>query len=218
MARLKNSAYPHVRNAWDNIYNNTEYGQQLVADHVAGLTWDDLRAPATAVNPPGAASDPDIDPNTGHFLFADNATETIIIFYQMPHDWAEGSNIRSHIHWIKEGAGTVVWQLEYKFYNISAEYPSSYTTVTSSTVLTDYGEVSPAVNVHTMSFFPAIAGTGKTISAMIECKFSRLGGDASDDYSGDARFVEADIHYLKLGHGSETADNKVFGESDIAGV
>lgn len=47
MARVKNSTYPHV-SAWDDVYFNTDYGQQLVADHVAGLTWDELRAPAAS--------------------------------------------------------------------------------------------------------------------------------------------------------------------------
>ena len=218
MARLTNSAYPHVRSDWDDIYTGTRRGSRLAADHIAGLTWDDLRAPATGINPPGAVSDPDIDTTTGHLLFADNSTETVAIFFQFPHNYAEGTDITPHVHWIKQGANPVVWQLEYIWYNIAGEYTGSYTTITTSGASPDYGDVSPAVEVHTISFFERIAGTGKTISSMFECKLSRLGGDAGDTYSGDARFVEFDLHYLKLGHGSEGAGARVADFSDIAGA
>lgn len=218
MARLTNSAYPHLL-IWDEVYNGTQLGNRYIADHIAALTWDDLRAPATALNPPGAVSDPDIDTTTGHYLFDKNGTETLIVFLQFPHYYAEGTAVTAHVHWIKEAAGTVVWQLEYKWYNpAGGEYPGSYTAITTSTVITDYGEVSPAVNVGTMSFFPRIDGTDKLISSMFECKVSRLGGDGSDDYDQDARFVEFDIHFLGVGHGSVAAGSRDDHQRDIAGV
>ena len=218
MARLTNSAYPHLRAAWDEIYTETSLGNRYVADHVAGLTWDDLRAPAAGLNPPGAVSDPDFDTTTGHALFDDSATEALVVFFQFPHHYASGTQIRSHIHWIKEGTGTVVWQMQYKWYNVGAEWPGAYTSLNTTSVSPDYGEVSPAVDVHTISAFAAIDGTGKTISSMLEIRFGRLGGDASDTYTGDARFVELDVHYLSVGHGSEQEYSKVFGESDMAGA
>ena len=218
MARQTNSEYPNVRPEWDAIYGRTQEGDRLVADHVASLSWDDLTAPASGINPPGAVSDPDIDTATGHLLFDKASTETIVVFFQLPHTYAEGTNVTPHVHWIKEATGVVVWQLEYKWYNISGAYPANYTTVTSSTVLTDYGEVSPAVNVHTISFFARAAGAGHTISSMFECKLSRLGGDAADDYDQDARFTEIDLHYLSYGHGSKDPGEREVDFTGLVGV
>ena len=219
MPRIKNSQYPHLRQVWDEVYQRSELGDRYVADHVASFAWDDLRAPAAGLNPPGAVSDPDFDNTSGHALFDDNSTEALVVFYQFPHDWAQGTIVIPHIHWIKEGAGDVLWQLQYKWYNVGAEYPGAYTTLQTTSVTTEYGAVSPAVDVHTISVFDVISGTGKTISSMLECRFGRVGGDAADTYSGDARFVEMDVHFLRGGpHGSEAEYSRVFGESDIAGV
>ena len=213
-----NSQYPNLT-IWHDVFNSTAQGRRLIADHVAALTWDDLRAPASAINPPGQASDPSLDANTGHFLFSASQTNLLYIFLQMPHDFAEQTGITPHIHWIKEAAGTVLWQLDYKWYNpAGGEWPDSYTTTQTTTVITDYGEVSPAVNIGTMSFFPRIDGTGMNISSMFECKVSRIGGDASDTYGTTARFVEFDIHYQKVGHGSEAPGARDDHQREISGV
>lgn len=219
MSRLKNPSIPSFRENWDDVYGGTERGSSLVADHVAGFYWDDLRAPATGLNPPGAVSDPDRDSTTGHWLFDKNSTETIIAIFQFPHNWVEGTDINVHIHWIKEAISTVVWELEYKWYNVNGVYPASYTTLTTSSVTPhDFGAVSPPVNVPVISSFSTIAGTGKTISSTVEARISRLGGDGSDNYDQDARFAEVDIHILRSGHGSEGAFIRTLKESDIAGA
>lgn len=217
--RITNSQYPNIQAVWDEIYKRSQLGDRYVANNVAAATWDDLRAPAAGINPPGAASDPDIDQLTGHALFADNGTEALAVFFQMPHIWVEGSQLRPHIHWIKEGAGDVLWQLDYKWYNAGDEWPSAYTTIQTTSVSTEYGEVSPAVDVGTISAFPAISGSGKRISSMLECRFGRIGGDAADTYTGDARMVEMDIHYLRLGGwGSEAEYSRIHGEADVVGA
>lgn len=218
---MVNSSLPHFGQEWDDIYANNERGRRLIADHVAGFYWDDLRSPASGIDPVGQASAPDRDTETGHLLFDKNSTETIVIFKQFPHYWAEGTDIEMHLHWIKEATGVVVWQAEYKWYNIGGEWPAAYTTLTQSEVSPesgDYGDASPAFNIHVMSDFGFIAGTGKTVSSMIEVKLSRLGGNGSDNYDQDVRFLEFDIHALFTGHGSETEYSRTFGESDIAGA
>ena len=165
-----------------------------------------------------AFTEPDVDTATGHLLFSATETNTIIALFQIPHTYAEGTNVRPKVRWIKEASGVVVWQLEYKWYNISGSFPANYTTLTTSTVLTDYGAVSPAVNVHTVSYFADIDGTSMSISSMLECKVSRLGADGSDTYAQAARYVEFNVEYLRLGHGSETTTAKRFAASDIAGA
>ena len=51
---------------------------------LGGAYWDDLRAPVTAINPPGAESDPDLDASTGLLLFDAGGTELVFLMMQMP--------------------------------------------------------------------------------------------------------------------------------------
>ena len=66
-----------------------------------GPRWDDLKFPATAINPPGQASDPDVEATSGLLLFAAAGTELVYALAQMPHHWEEGSDIKPHVHWTK---------------------------------------------------------------------------------------------------------------------
>lgn len=153
--------------------------------------WEDLRSPATSINPPGLISDPDWDVNNVGWLFDGTSTELLFIIQQMPHSWVEGSNIIPHIHWTQSEAGVVVWQLEYKMYNLGDPVPPSFTTLrTTSTVFPytsgDIAQVSP---------FLEIDMSGMKISTFIKMKISRLGGDAEDTINNDVLFDEFDFHY-----------------------
>src|SRR6056297_1943626 len=93
--------------------------------------WDDLRAPATAINPPGQVSDPDWDNTNGGFLFDAAGTETLWIIVQMPHTWKLGSNIRPHLHWMPTNTneGNVLWRMEYKWTNYQGTDAATFTTL-----------------------------------------------------------------------------------------
>lgn len=209
-----NSLYGNIKIVWDAVFHQSDEGRRYVADHVAGLTWDDVRAPASGINPPGAVSDPDIDPTTGELLFADNKTEQVAIFLQMPHSWVPGTLMQPHVHWKREDAGDVYWRLQYKFYALGEEVAGSYTTIFET--LSDYKGTyianSPTVVLHDYTEFPAIDTTGLTptnaVSPVFECILARVGGDDDDDYSGDCRFLEFDIHFQGNGHGSFAEDER----------
>ena len=82
--------------------------------------WDDIRAPATAINPPGQVSDPDWDNTNGGWLFDPAGTEILYIILQFPHSYKEGSNVDPHVHWMPTNTqpGSVLWRIEYKWTNI----------------------------------------------------------------------------------------------------
>ena len=85
------------------------------ATGVAARQWDDLTFPATAINPPGQASDPDWDNTKGGWLFDANGTEQLWVIAQMKHGWAQGSDLKPHFHWEKttSASGTVLWRRIY---------------------------------------------------------------------------------------------------------
>ena len=193
---------------------NQTRGAALLAVHYNGETkqisleslvggWDDLRFPATAVNPPGQASDPDFDTTRGGWLFDAGGTETLFIIGQLPHLYKEGTSIRPHVHWVQENAGDVLWQLDYKWFNNGEAYPANFTTIDTTDKAFDYSVNSPQIDICQISAFPEIDGTGMRASSIIVTKFSRIGGDASDTYTGDALMIEFDLHYLSDGHGTQ---------------
>ena len=152
--------------------------------------WDDLRAPATAINPPGQASDPDWDNTNGGYLFDADRTEQLWIIMQMPHTYKEGSNIRPHVHWFptNTNTGDVLWRMQYKWTNIN-EVDGDFVTLD---VLSKGGGTGYK---HQFEAFEEIDGTGKILSSILTIKLSRIGGDETDTYNADALLREFDIHY-----------------------
>lgn len=162
---------------------------------VPGL-WDDLRFPATAINPPGQASDPDVEAASGLLLFAATGTELVYLLAQMPHCWEEGTAVSPHVHWQKttSASGDVMWQLSYKISAIGEVMDADWTTVTASSPVASTPDNDTA-NEHLLTSFTDIAMAGNTLSTCILFRLSRLGDDAADTYGADARLLEFDLHY-----------------------
>ena len=166
--------------------------------------WDDMRMPASAIDPPGTASDPDFDTTNGGWLFAATGTELIFLQVQIPHTWNEGTTLKPHVHWQKttSAAGNVVWELQYKWAPIAEVMDAAFTTLSSSTVVPGTPDNNTA-NEHLITSLGDISATGKQISDMLMMKFSRLGSDAADTYGADSRLLEFDIHYEVSTPGSD---------------
>ena len=166
-----------------------------------GDRWDDLRFPVTSINPPGAVSDPDIDPDSGLLLFAASGTELIYTVAQMPHAWKEGSEIIPHVHWCKStsAVGNVAWRLRYLLVDIG-EVAGGWV----DSGIADVPNVSDGdtAMLHALTQWPAIDMTGKTISCIINFEISRVGSDVLDTYGADARLAEFDLHYMVDSRGS----------------
>lgn len=165
-------------------------------------TWDDMRFPATAINPPGLASDPGFDTTYGAWLFSGTATELLYLAMQIPHDWVVGSPLKPHVHWEKttSASGNVYWRMEYYWHKIG-EVVSGITTLNTQTVASGTPDTDTA-DKHLITPFSEITTEGIGISDVMTIILSRIGGDALDTYNADARMLEFDIHYQK-DHGSE---------------
>lgn len=178
-----------------------------LGDLVGG--WDDLRFPATAINPPGAASDPDFDTTRGGWLFDAGSTEMLFVIGQLPHIYKEGTGIRPHVHWIQENAGDVYWQLDYKWFNNGASPDADFTTLNTVDKAFTFAIPSPNTGIAQISPFTEIDGTGMKASSVLMMKLSRIGGNGADTYTGDALMVEFDIHYMSDGHGTQLEYTKL---------
>ncbi len=173
--------------------------------------WDDLRFPASAVNPPGQASDPDIESDTGAFLFAASGTELLFFQAQLPHAYAEYTDLKPHLHWQKTSSagGEVVWELAYKYARIGEVMDAAWTTDEKATVVAGTPDNDTA-DEHLITAWDAIPGWTLEVSDMFLFRVSRLGSDGDDTYGADARFLEFDIHYQADSLGSAGEYYKVW--------
>lgn len=153
--------------------------------------WDDLRFPATAINPPGVVSDPDWDATSGGWLFDSSSTEALYVVAQLPHAWKVGSALRPHVHWEKttSAAGTVAWQLRYEWASVGFLREALVTLDTPTLAVSD----NDTADLHAISALGDIDSVGKGISDILVMRLERVG--ASDSYGADARLLEFDIHY-----------------------
>ena len=102
-----------------------ENGLYLFGDAIA---WDDLRSPASALAP-GATSPTwgTLRNGLNTWIFAANLDQEIEGAVQLPHDYAEGTDLKLHIHWIpmNTDTGNVVWEYEYTVASIGSAFPAT---------------------------------------------------------------------------------------------
>jgi len=185
-----------------DVSENDASGQAVVSFEDA---WEDLKAPSTAINPPGAASDPDRSTTTGLLEFSASATNIVTLAMQMPHAWKLGTDISPHIHiWYPDGnSGNSVWKLEYQVAGINAAFPGSYTADTKTFAAPEVADQ------HVLHPFDDIDMSGiDGVSSMMLFKLSRLGGEAADTYGSAMPLLEFDIHYIRDANGSDEEVSK----------
>jgi len=168
--------------------------------------WDDMTFPATGINPPGAVSDPSRDTSDGNLVFAAAATNLIAITHLSPHSWVLGSEWRPHVHVSKEDAneGDVVLKFEYSIAVKDGRFPAY--TVDQQTFTMPTGDFSTGGESHTIfSFDPIDMSSYTSAATAAKFRFSRIGGDAADDYAGTLKLLEFDVHIQNdsLGSGQE---------------
>jgi hypothetical protein len=109
----------------------------------------------------------------------------------MPHKWKIGSDVSLHIHWCKDtsAAGTVNWQMKYKWCNIGDVMPG-FSVMSSGTEMIPN---SNTANKHALYEWADLPGAGKTLSSMLCIYLERV--SAGDTYGGSASLYEIDLHY-----------------------
>jgi len=176
----------------------------------SAVVWEDLRFPASSINPPGgiggAAVDTADTPFIGTLLFDPASVEICVGQAQMPHGWKEGSYLSPHVHWspISTSTGSVVWRLSCETANVDEAYSGSYTYISEVASYVD-----GTLNDHILSDFSDLSMTGKTLSNITLWRISRMATSGSDTYPQDARLLEFDIHYQidSLGSNEEYVKN-----------
>jgi len=153
------------------------------------VVWDDLRAPASGLNPSGTISPPAVNTADGSLTF--DTTEAVAAWFQLPHGYKIGSDLHIHIHWSKttSAAGTVNWQVKYKTGNIG-EVMGAFSSLESLTESVGNGNTA---NLQALSSHSTVDGSALTLSSMICVYLIRTA--SGDTYGADVNLYEIDIHY-----------------------
>lgn len=158
--------------------------------------WEDLRFPAQGINPPGAASDPGVDPDTGLLVFSGLLDNVIVGVAQMPHAWRPGTSVVPHVHlrFPTSAAANTRWKFEYDLANRSGDFANADGTYTAHETMTVANPQN--VNRHVSASFSALSLAGYRESTIILWKVSRLAdSDAADTDTNDCLLLEFDFHY-----------------------
>ena len=154
------------------------------------MTWDDLQVVLTGAELHPTQSPTWIDYKGSRALEFDGASaQTIYFIAQIPHNWAEDTDVEFHLHAIHQSVvtGTVIWDFTHSWANIGEAFPTE-TTVQKS--IATHG----AIDVHGAGDVATLTGTGKNISSIVLCSLTRRGD--LDTATETSVLIGADFHYL----------------------
>ena len=184
--------------------------------HGDATVFDDLVVPLisgkAATNPPTfSVFRDDGSSSVGVYAYvfdnvASNSENQVFFTIQMPHAWKTGSVIYPHIHWAPEdnGAGAVVWGMEYTWIEYDATTPLQFPQTTIITGTSD--SFSNSAHKHLITSLGSITPSAvqDDISSVLVVRLFRNSSNAADTYTGGAFGLSFDLHYERNTVGSRT--------------
>jgi hypothetical protein len=174
---------------------------------VRGECWEDLRFPATGVNPTGPADAATPDTAIPGLLFSGTAENVVHIVAQMSHSKKLGSAVSPHLHIESAGTSTNAtrWHMVYQWRNIGDTLSATW--VTNSITYRPSG----VAGVNTVEDFTHInPPASETVSSIMQIRLIRAATDPIDNNTDAMRLIEFDIHYQKDGLGSDLESGKTY--------
>jgi hypothetical protein len=156
--------------------------------------WDDFKLFAQGVNPPGAATDPNISQITGLWEFQSNRTAVLAGTAQFPHNFVP-SIARPHFHFRSKsdpaGSGDTYWRFEYLIYTATGLVPNSYTAEDAIVNVLNHSGGQAYAQIFS---FSNVDISSLDDSSFIDWRLSRIPGEAADVYSDSVVVVDLDMH------------------------
>lgn len=202
-----------------NVFTDGVHDLDLISWNTANERWEndanpwsDLRVSSSSVKVGAAINQPTwaqmLDDGAGSrgvftYYFSPTADNEVFFSVQMSHEYKEGSDLNPHVHWSPDSTNTgdVRWVLEYTIVNVDGTFGN-----TALVILLDTAD--GIINKHQATPSGIIDGTGLTLSHMMICRLYRDANDIADTYTGNAGFLEFDIHYQKDTLGSRNEFSK----------
>jgi hypothetical protein len=202
----------------DSLWNESMGTQKIVAKsaHVAGFGFDDESSSILSDNggatdikaysanektspafTEGLISGTIISHGVFMYYFSKDIVQELFFTAQIPHSWAEGTEIEPHVHYVRpvKDTGTVVWGLEYTWENMNDVFGKTTTIYT-------YDPANSDANDQIYQSFGLQDGTGKKVSSMLVCRIFRDATNPKDTYAHDIGLLEVDFHVKNNSLGS----------------
>lgn len=189
-----------VQNPFNPTYINSSLANldtdKLNASKTGGsIGWEDLRAPATAVNPQGIIDAPSYNDTHVGYEFNETTDKRIDIVFQLPHGWKKGTNSRPHVHVRPLGnqSGNVVWQLHTSWSNSFGQQPAFTITNTNMVITNTIGNV--ILKEYIVSLGNSVPNVLSNESSCVKYKLIRAASTTEDNYANSILLDEFDMHY-----------------------
>jgi hypothetical protein len=162
----------------------------------SATVWTDLFFPLTTAKQ-GQTDKPPFSTTEVAYLFPQADTSHVMyIIAQFPHEWATGTDVHPHVHWKQTNSGSVVFKMEYKWFDIGGSVPTDFSTVVLDQDIVPYISGS----VHQLTGGSGVI-SGSHISNVSSIMLIKLYRD-DNTYSGAAVTYQFDIHICKDSLGS----------------
>lgn len=186
-----------VKYGSEDSYTSFENDGTMVATGSA-TCWDDLFFPLTVAKQ-GQTDQPQFSATEIAYLFPQNDTSHIMyIIVQLPHDWEIGTEIHPHVHWKQNKSGSVIYKMDYKWFDLGKDIPSTFQTYVMDENAVEYTSGS----IHQLNTGSALI-SGSHIESVSSIMLLKLYRD-DNTYIGDAITYQFDIHIKKDTIGSRT--------------
>lgn len=156
-------------------------------------------------------SDPVILTWDSTYLFQFDHGDLVAIELELPHSYAEGTDLIPHVHWtphavgVAESGHTVNWRFDYKVAPLDGVFSAVATIDLTDTCLGVNGQAQKANPVGGA----VISGSGLTISSVLKGVLYRLAGDTfSTVLNQRPALVHFGLHALMNSHGSASQTKK----------
>lgn len=184
-----------------------DYGLTLAKGHTISVNaegtygWGDITGEIISK---GGANAPSFAAITGlgnlyAYKFSGSASTLTEVFvcWHVPHDYADGTDIYIHVHWLNAtstpSTNNLVWQFEYSIAKGHGQqaFPTPTTvSVTQACSSTRY--------MHHIAETAAITSANLEVDSLIYCRIFRDAAHASDTNTDtDVYLLTADVHYQK---------------------
>lgn len=137
--------------------------------------------------------------------FSPDINQELYFDVQLPHAWAQGTEIRPHVHWSPSENGSagqdVSWALEYTWSNIGSVFGDTQIVYGDENYLAE----TLVKDKHYITNLEPIVAPDRTFSSMLKCRLFRdaTSSHGTDNYTGYANLHEFDIHVQVNAPGSE---------------
>jgi len=166
------------------------------------LLWDDVKVSlargTVGLNNPSLAT---FRNGVQAYSFNESVMQQLFFDIQLPHTWAEGTDIHPHIHW-SPGNGNdttnVRWGLEYTWANSGG----TGNTFPATTIVYATQAASGVPYSVEIASFGAISGVGKRVSSLLMCRVFRDATNVGDTYGQGAFGLSLDFHVQCNGGGT----------------